>query len=122
MKITTASIALIAIMLCSSAIAQNHAILPEQCRADVHLWKSRNKTENDKLSYDDLQRRSTEMWNCQSIDTGTDEAASEYGKDLEDYRLLWTGYTSMKEQRLQNFLVRHSLVKQFVDEDAAGQR
>ena len=96
--------------------------MPEQCRADVRLWHARSKAANDKLSFDDLQRRSLEMSNCQAIDLGTDEGLAEFKSDMDNYRLLWTAYTALSAQRLHNFIERHGLGKQFNDEDAAGQR
>ena len=104
------------------ATAQDHAVMPEQCRADVRLWYAQSKAANDKLSFDDLQRRSLEMWNCQSIDVRTGEGLAEFKSDMDNYRLLWTAYTAVSAQRLHNFIERHGLGKQFKDEDAAGQR
>jgi hypothetical protein len=121
MKIFLAVVVLM-LVLAVGVAAQDHAVMPEQCRADAHLWHSQSKEANDKLSFDDIQRRSLEMWNCQSIDSGTGEGVPEFKQDMDTYRLLWTAYTSVSAQRLQHFVVRHGLAKQFKDEDAAGQR
>jgi hypothetical protein len=103
-----------AALLVSPALAQEHAPLPEQCKADAHLWHSQKKADNDKLSFDELQQRSREMWACASVDkTATED---------EDYHLLWSGYQVMSGQRMKHFIDRHDLSKQFLDEDAAGAR
>jgi hypothetical protein len=96
--------------------------MPEQCRADAHLWYSQSREANDKLSFDDIQRRSLEMVNCQTIDSGTGEGVPEFKRDADTYRLLWAAYMAISAQRLHNFIERHGLRKQFEDEDAAGQR
>jgi hypothetical protein len=103
-------------------LAQEHAILPEQCRADIRLWTSQKKNENDRLSYGEITRRSAEMWNCMSVDRGAGESLSQFKDDSDNYKFLWTAYTAVSEQRLQHFVVRHNLAKQFKDEDAAGLR
>jgi hypothetical protein len=123
MKIAAAvTVTLLGLAFCCPESAQDHAILPEQCRADVHLWASQGKTTDSKLSFDDLQRRSLEMWNCQSVDTGAGESASTFGTDVETYRLVWTAYQNQSGQRLMHFIQRHGLAKQFIAEDAADQR
>ena len=121
MKIFLAPILLMLVSAVGMA-AQDQSVLPERCRADARLWHSQSKEANDKLSFDDIQRRSLEMWNCQSIDRGTGEGAPEFRQDMDTYRFLWTAYTSVSAQRLQHFVARHSLAKQFEDEDAAGLR
>jgi hypothetical protein len=121
MKIFLAVVVLLLVSAVGVA-AQDHAVMPEQCRADVRLWHAQSKTANDKLSFDDLEQRSLEMWNCQSIDVGTGEGLAEFKSDMDNYRLLWTAYTAVSAQRLHNFIERHGLGKQFKDEDAAGQR
>jgi hypothetical protein len=63
MKLSVAAV-LFGLVLYPPASAQEHAILPEQCRADVHLWISQTKEDNNRLLFSDLQRRSLEMWNC----------------------------------------------------------
>src|SRR4029077_5936575 len=121
MRVTGTAV-LFGIALCSPVSAQDHAILPEQCRADVHLWISQSKEDNNRLSFRDLLRRSSEMWNCQAIDRGAGEPLSSYKDDSENYQLLWAAYTAASEERLEHFVERHHLAKQFTAEDEAGQR
>jgi hypothetical protein len=45
-------------------MAQEHAVLPEQCNADRALWEHVTKADVDKMSAHDLSLRAVEMWNC----------------------------------------------------------
>jgi hypothetical protein len=109
-------------ILAVGASPQDHAVMPEQCRADVRVWYSQTKEDTAKISFDELQRRSLELWNCQSVDTGAGEPASDLKSDMYKYQLIWMTYTNLSGQRMQHFLERHGLAKQFKEEDAAGQR
>jgi hypothetical protein len=99
-----------------------HAILPEQCRADIHLWNSQNKDDFTKLSFVELQKRVNETRDCLGIDRGTGEASSEYGQDSVEYKTMMLIFTALSEQRLLAFVKRHDGLKTFLDEDAAGIR
>src|SRR5271156_1773215 len=72
----------------------DHAILPEQCRADVHLWHAQTRGDIIKLSFDELGRRTQEMLDCLSIDSGNGESAAEFKNDSESYKLLSAVYAS----------------------------
>ena len=62
------------------------------------------------------------MWECMSVDTGTGESIEDYTKDSEHYRTLFSGYRILAGDRLMNFVARHGLTQNFLDEDAQGKR
>ncbi len=114
--------------LCLAASAQSpstavqHAISFEQCRGDVRLWHSQSKDENFKLSFNEIQQRALEMWNCGSIDAGASEGFEQFKTDTENYHLMFTGYDSLMAQRLLHYIERHSETNQFLEEDSKGLR
>ena len=116
----------VAIFIAVPTFAQNapdHAILPEQCRADGRLWHSQTKDDTIKLSFDELQQRGAEMWNCIAIDTGTTgESLEDQKTNFENYKDLFMLYGNLRLKRTMAFITRHDLLTQFNKEDAAGVR
>jgi hypothetical protein len=104
------------------ALQPEHAVLPDQCRADVHLWYSQSKNEKDNLSFSQLQQRSSEMLNCMTIDSGQGETVGEFERDSRQYEMVLGLAQGMARNRLQNYIQRHGENQQFLDEDAAGLR
>ena len=133
---STAAIAVLiaGILLCLVARAQTvspgdklpavveHAPPLEQCRADVRLWHSQTKDDVSKLSFDELQQRSLEMWNCPSTDVGAGEGIKQYEIDMDNYRAMHLVYQGLSGQRMLDYIVRHGETNQFLDEDAKGLR
>jgi hypothetical protein len=99
-----------------------HAILPEQCRADARLWHSLPRAENDKLPFQELQNRSEEMWNCMNTDSGAGESVQDHKRDSEFYFDLWAVYQVLSGHRLFDFVQRKQLGDMFIEEDKAGLR
>jgi hypothetical protein len=113
-----------AILIAIPLFAQtpDHAILPEQCRADAHLWHSQTKNDTIKLSFEELRQRGLEMFNCGSIDSGTNESVQQFDDDLKKYNALFMVYDNLRLQRMAAFIERHGLFDQFIAEDTAGKR
>jgi hypothetical protein len=96
--------------------AVEHAPTVEQCQADRAYWMSKLEQPDDKgvddVSYDTLNGWHKEMSKCEVVDP------SNY----------WKYYNAMGESnaeqlgRMIDFLSRHNLWQQFLDEDAAGKR
>src|SRR5437879_1597908 len=105
-----AALALMIFPLC--AVGQEHAPLPEQCKADYTLWKTTDTKENlSKLSAEELSRREVEMWNC---------AAS--GAPGGEYLDLVSEYGLFVSKRFESYIRRHGEWHQFFAEDQAGVR
>jgi hypothetical protein len=106
-----------------------HAPTLAQCRADEHLWTVElteyYRAETDTLtngtinhsslagiSFKELNERAVEMGSCIAVDPANTERYSNVGM----------GLTAITGDRFGHFLLRHNLMNQFLDEDAAGKR
>src|SRR6266849_904266 len=103
---------IVLLVLLASAGAQEHAPLPEQCKADYTLWKTTDTKESlSKLSAEELSRREVEMWNC---------AAS--GAPGGEYLDLVSAYGLLVSKRFESYIRRHGEWHQFFAEDQGGVR
>lgn len=111
---------------------QQHAPMAAQCQADAALWYgdserrieyinaeaahmkygTPNKTEPNKLSFDEIQARIDEMNDCMDVDP----------KSLLKYSDTLNYYAGMERNRVFSFITRHDLWSQFHSEDAQGKR
>ena len=88
------------------------------CRAKRDLWDTEhinltNGPMDDKLSASQLSSRMGEMAHCASdVDF----------ENLHSYTRVSENYSGTLSLRYLSFLKRHDLMKQFLAEDAAGQR
>lgn len=105
-----AALALTIFPLC--AAGQEHAPLPEQCKADYTLWKTTDTKESlSKLSAEELSRREVEMFECAASGTP--------GGDYIELSLL---YGKGIAKRFEAYIRRHGEWHQFFAEDQAGVR
>jgi hypothetical protein len=109
------------VMLSPRFLAQDdHAPLPEQCIADYNLWSGEAKESLEKLPLTAIQPREIEMWKCASVLKSFD---SEHKTGHAVEMLLLTGtYSGHISHRALDFIQRRGLMKEFSQEDAAGQR
>jgi hypothetical protein len=102
----------------TSLFAQDHAPTVEQCRADQRLWSSVLRDEHafadavSGLPVQALKQRSGEMRDCFAVDS----------ENSHDYFVVVSAYATELSGRYRNFISRHSLMAQFLAEDAAGKR
>jgi hypothetical protein len=112
--------------------SQQHAPTMDVCRADVAVWfdyksateyanaeASRvtdgipNRTEVAKLPFVEVNKRLTEMGDCDKVDK----------QHTDDYTQAIEFYNRIAGDRIRSFVFRHpSLFKQFIQEDAQGLR
>jgi hypothetical protein len=98
----------------------DHAPLPEQCIADYSLWSSESKDSIEKLPGTVIQPREIEMWNCAKVVKQFDsEHNTAYALKMLLLSHRYCGYVS---HRALDFIQRHGLMKEFSQEDAAGER
>jgi hypothetical protein len=97
-----------------------HAPLPEQCIADYNLWSGGSKDSFEKLPLTVIQPREIEMWNCASVLKSFD-SEHKTGHAVE-MLLLYGTYSGHISHRALDFIQRRGLMKEFSQEDAAGQR
>lgn len=98
---------------------QDHAPTKNQCRADYNLWSSaatlsaKDIAESlDKLPAEEMSKRAREMSQCFFVDAAR---SAQYNAQTSSYNLAL-------RTREENFLRRHGLLDQFLDEDAKGFR
>jgi hypothetical protein len=91
-----------------------HAPTIEQCRADQRLWvaKLEDTTAFMPETMDALTGWTGEMYDCMSVDP--ENRIRYYNVTGE----IW----ATKGSRFMNFLKRHNLYEQFIEEDKAGKR
>jgi hypothetical protein len=97
----------------------DHPPLPEQCIADYNLWSGEAKDNLEKLPFTVIQPREIEMWNCASVVKSLDEHKRAYSVLM---LFLYGRYSGQISHRALDFIQRHGLMKEFSQEDAAGQR
>ena len=91
-----------------------HAPTAAQCQADQRLWLSKLEADHglDDVTVTTLMEWELEMQDCKAVDPQNH----------------WTYFNTQAEalaiesSRELNFIKRHGLWQQFVDEDAAGKR
>jgi hypothetical protein len=96
-----------------------HAPTVAQCQADQVSWGKQiadalqsGATPFAKYSFVVLQKMANEMGDCEAVDPSKRPDYSESQAIIQDYMAL----------RQANFLSRHKLIQQFLDEDRAGNR
>jgi hypothetical protein len=107
-------IAAIVMLTSLAALPQDHAPLPEQCRADYNLWSKTNKDDLEKIPFLTPQQRQLDLYNC--------AMSLPKGKEQEEFAVVYLMYQTKMEQPEISFIKRHNLAQQMLDEDAAGQR
>jgi len=89
--------------------------LAEQCVADYSLWHNASKSDIEELPLSIIQARYSEMWKCASV------VRSPERQNYSTEMLLLTGtYAGHINHRALDFIERHGLMKQFVQEDSQG--
>jgi hypothetical protein len=122
------ALTLLIILICvRPLVAQEHAPLLEQCKADRALWYSseqeneyrkadlaegpKNSTQYAKLPLKVIKFRTKEMADCWSVGNGDDQ----YFKAAEFYDMIY-------RDRCLSFINRHHLMEQLLAEDERGIR
>lgn len=123
--------------LLATAVAQEHAPTPEQCRADYLLWMPRQQTNVlveggydtvfKDVSWKELINRAVVMGQCVTTDPegmrGFDAKHSHLGGNAPvNYAEFASSLGTAASLREHHFLIRHHLMDQFVKEDEAGKR
>ena len=105
----------------SRFLAQDdHAPLPGRCIADYDLWSAGPRDSDEKLPLTVIQTREIEMWNCAKVIRLFD---SEHNTAYSFKMLLLSDtYSGDVRHRALDFIQRHGLMKEFSQEDTAGQR
>ncbi len=96
-----------------------HAPTWEQCKADVTLWTLAERTTSDEvfnLTYKQLEQRSSEIGSCILAHHGEHRDAREFMQ----LQMFQSQYDVHMFWRLNHFIIRHGLWKQFEQEDARG--
>jgi len=118
---TLAAIMILLALSVTGVSAQTHAPLPEQCRADIHLWRSEADDKNAvDLSFDELTRRTGEIADCLVVDTGEGQSSSDHDADVINYLGMAAAYHTKISTKLVQFIISHHLYQQFRKEDIAG--
>ena len=94
--------------------AVRHAPTLDQCRADAALWVKNDWHSLSMMKISEMQR---EIGDCEKVDP-VETAHDYFLRYIQIDNAVMAEYTS----RLQSFITRHQLYKQFADEDEAGKR
>jgi hypothetical protein len=115
----TIIIAAMLLLFAGAAQAQEHAheLSHDLCRADARFWEAQalDKKPFAKLRINESLLRISEMAECLAMDGSTQN-------EIQRYQFVYIVYVSESDKRRHDFLVRHNLNQQFLDEHAAGQR
>src|SRR5437660_8975033 len=98
-----------------------HAPLPAQCRADYDMWYADNKDALDRLSFQEINQRQVEMWQCGSVVLAENQNNRKNGSaefDWRDYLIFSLMNGGKMSQRYESYLRRHGEMQQFLNEDA----
>jgi hypothetical protein len=110
------SVAIALFILTAPLTAQvEHAPIVEKCQADQRLWLSQIKADPDSSSlpsFEALGQWREEMNDCQEVDPKNRWAYSNTGAEV----------ITVQASRMQSFILRHNLWKQFTEEDTSGKR
>jgi hypothetical protein len=111
----------IAVLLTAAAAMgqdTHHAPMAEECKTDADLWAHEyiyNPTALRKLTVTELTQRKNEMWKCRVVL----QAYPAYEQRAHDTA---TDYAMLLEVQMENFLKRHNLLQEFIEEDASRAR
>jgi hypothetical protein len=92
----------------------HHTATTEECKADANLWAHEyiyNPTALRNLTVTELTQRKDEMWKCRVVL----QSYPAYEQRAHDTA---TDYAMLLEVQMENFLKRHNLLQQFIQEDA----
>jgi hypothetical protein len=114
-----------ALLLCGTALAQEHPPSAQQCVADANAWYALGINQSaqsalDALSFGELGRRTEEMRAC-----GLSAAPIPHFREnplMEDYAWISSIFADQQRSRMAAYIKRHRLGNEFLAEDAAGQR
>ena len=114
--------AILVILLCGTALAQENSPSAQQCVADANRWYLINLDQPalDALSFEELGRRAAEMQACAA--SGAPTPHFRENPLMEDYPNIRSIYDNQQGQRTAHYLKRHGLTREFLAEDAAGKR
>ncbi len=119
-------------LFASPTSGQQHALTQQQCQADASVWGPKQDSwfntvdlsqpnqgsfgvaSSDRATIDEINLRMQEMEQCKRIDV-TFLSSRTYG-NVELF------YMYVTWQRMHNFLIRHNLRDQFLEEDKQGKR
>lgn len=105
-------------LLATSLTGQvRHPPSVEQCQAHQRLWLSKVEASHDANGdnlpgWETISQWAGEMEECETADPNNYAA----------YHNLRAGIQAFKSMRQLNFIVRHNLYDQFIEEDKAGER
>lgn len=107
-------LALAVFVLTASVTAQvEHAPTVAQCQADRRLWFSQLEGESaNEPMFAVLIKRGAEMEDCEQVDPDNE---LHYFNTRAEINAVELG-------RMTDFIQRHNLLKQFIEEDVAGKR
>jgi hypothetical protein len=92
---------------------QEHAPLAAQCQSDKAVWINElDPTQISTVAVAEVNKRMWEMGSCQEVDPSNSAG----------YVKVATIYLMAIDARYQNFMKRHNLMSQFVQEDTEGKR
>lgn len=119
------------LLIATCLSAQDHAPTTEECRADAALWGdpeaqteynesetahindgTQNKTDIARLPYQAISVRVREMIDCMKVD----------GQHSDAYDEVQRFYHDVMADRWHDFMKRHNLMNQFMQEDKKGIR
>lgn len=117
---------IVALVFLPAVFSQEHAPTLDQCRADSAVWNAavlnhNSESSKEKLPYDELAARQKEMHSCLYVDPVQVGDSASVAR-MDTYNLLESLYANEIEHRAIDFIYRHGLGKQFIDEDATGLR
>ena len=92
---------------------QEHAPMAPQCQADKAVWIDQlTPSDISKVAFVEVTSRMWEMAECQTVDP----------PNSAGYVKVSVLYLMAMDSRYQNFVKRHNLTAQFIQEDQAGER
>jgi hypothetical protein len=97
-----------------------------QCRADLDAWDAElhHDLKATNLSWKEIERRASEMTDCEDTIVRAAENKVKEAQTMSprDYRNVAYWYRWALLTRMENFVTRHDLARQFTEEDAKGLR
>ncbi len=97
-----------------------------QCRADFDAWGAevQHDLKATNLSWKEIERRASEMTDCEDTITRAAENKVEEAQTMRPlyYRNIAYWYRWALLTRMEHFVTRHDLARQFAAEDAEGLR
>jgi hypothetical protein len=112
MRQTVATLVLV-LLAATSVRLQEHAPIAAQCQADQAVWVGGlDSVQISKIGVEEINKRMWEMAACQKVDS----------LNSAGYVKVATDYLMALNVRYYNFIERHNLGSQFLQEDAEGKR